>query len=105
MNEFVRQVDNPALINLFLTELNDEDTTFSYYKDHYLDRINAKDVNSNYKVVRNETKLRDVCTKLIEICENLDCKKYFLVILSCFAKMKELEKALFKIIQSKGNPV
>jgi len=103
MNEFVRQVDNPALINLFLTELNDEDTTYSFYKDHYTDRTNIKDANSNYKVVKNETKLRDVCTKLIQICENTDCKKYFLVILSCFAKMKELEKALFKIIQSKGD--
>jgi len=42
-------------------------------------------------------KLNDVCSNLIKICEQLDDKKYFLVILSCYAKMKDLEKALFKI--------
>ncbi len=37
--EFVSKVDSPALLNLFLTELNDDDTTVTFYRDHYPQKV------------------------------------------------------------------
>ncbi len=107
MNTFVKDVNDPNLINLFLTELSDEDTTLTFYKDHYPEKqLNLqKDVNSNVSKssLQVKTKLKEVCTGLIDICQGLDAKKFFLVVLTCYAKMKQLENALYTIIQSKGN--
>jgi hypothetical protein len=62
-----------------------------------------KDANSNnLKTILIKNKLNDICSSLIEVCQSLDDKKFFLVILSCYAKMKQLENALYKVIQSKG---
>ena len=77
--------------------LSNEDTTLTFYKDYYESKPLTKDLNT-----KNEQKLKDICSKLIEICEQKDDKKYFLVTLSCYAKMKDLEKALVKINQTKN---
>ncbi|RNA26145.1 elongator complex 1 [Brachionus plicatilis] len=98
LTQFVHKINNVNLINLFLTELSDEDTTLSFFKDHYPERNIGK--KEELKPIKS-TKIFDVCTKLIEICESIDKNKFYLVILSCFAKMKELEKALYRVIQSK----
>ena len=98
---FVDQVDDPYLINLFLTELTEEDTKTTFYKDYYSDKQENKiefDLNKNLL----KSKIRDVCQCLIDVCEAKNSTKYFLVILSCFVKMKELEKGLQKIIKSQS---
>jgi len=98
--EFVSKIDQPALLNLFLTELSDNDTTTTFYKDHYPQKAPAlkKDLNSN---VTNAPlfpdKVRRVCTGLVKICEEVNAAKYFLTVLSCHAKMKDLETGLYKI--------
>jgi len=87
------------ILNLFISN---DDTTTTFYNDYYdHSKTVVKDLNSN-NLTKNVTKLNDICSNLIQICEKLDDKKYFLVILSCYAKMKELEKALFKISLFKG---
>lgn len=122
LEEFVKQVDAPNLINLFLTELrfilehnfkkknlnfkcnfnkSDDDTTLSFFKDHYPERNLGKKEEKVSTKPKSSQKIVNICTKFIEICEKMDASKYFLVILSCYAKMKELEKALYKVIQSK----
>ncbi len=103
LSEFVRQVDSPNLINLFLTELNDEDTTVTFYKDHYPEKASLikKDQNSNNLASKNGKKLSDLCVKLVDICDQIDSAKYFLVILSCYAKMKDIENGLYRIIRVK----
>lgn len=73
---------------------SDEDTTSSFFKDYYPDRKSSD--------TEKHSKVQDVCSKLIEICESQDPAKFYLVILSCYAKMKELEKALHRIIKTKG---
>jgi elongator complex protein 1 len=101
--EFVKQIDDPTLLNLFLNELNDEDTTQTFYRDHYPQKTTInKDSNSNVLSIKFPKKVDRLCSNLIRICEELNAKKYFLVILTCHAKMKELEKALFKICQLKS---
>ncbi len=104
--EFVSKIDQPALLNLFLTELSDNDTTTTFYKDHYPQKAPAlkKDLNSN---VTNAPlfpdKVRRVCTGLVKICEEVNAAKYFLTVLSCHAKMKDLETGLYKICQLKAS--
>lgn len=101
--EFVKQIDDPTLLNLFLNEMNDDDSTQTFYRDHYPQKeLAKKDINSNVLTAKFPEKISRLCTKLINICENLNYKKYFLVIMTCHAKMKELENALFKICQLKS---
>ena len=77
--------------------LSNEDTTLTFYKDYYESKPLTNNLNT-----KNEQKLKDICSKLIEICEQKDDKKYFLVTLSCYAKLKDLEKALVKINRTKN---
>lgn len=79
---------------------SDEDTTYSFFKDHYPEKQAKKSEQTG--TVKNKKKIGEICTNLISICQKLDSAKYFLVILSCYAKMKEIDKALFEINQSKG---
>ena len=81
---------------------SDEDTTLTFYKDHYADRVALQPKPAALpKGASASQKTKQICTGLIEICEKVDKKKYFLVVLSCYAKIKELEKALYKVIETK----
>ena len=100
--EFVKQVDTPALLNLFLTELNEDDTTATFYKDHYPQKKAQKDKNNNIIMPKYPNKVFEVCSRFIQICEEVYPQKYFLVILSSHAKMKDLEQALYKICKLKS---
>ena len=104
---------------MFLIFLSDEDTTQTFFKDYYTQKPlqnisveNKKDHNSGSggknrstetknSTINHVGKTASVCSGLIEVCERLDHVKYSLVILSCLAKMKELEKALHKIVKFK----
>ena len=102
LSVFAEKIDTPGLLNLFLTELNDDDTTTTFYRDHYEQKAAPKkDLNMNVISEKYPEKVMKVCSKLIQICQEVNKEKYFLVILSCHAKMKELEKALYKICQLK----
>ena len=83
--------------------VSEEDTTQSFFKDFYSKENTAKQ-NALVSAAKTQdgTKIKDVCSRLIETCQRVDDTKFFLVTLSCFAKMKDIEKALVKIIQSKG---
>jgi elongator complex protein 1 len=117
ITEFVQQIDDTYLINLFITELSHENTTKTYFIDHYAEEnpkmeeevdldlssdndtdLDPVDLNTKKTEVIS-AKIQAVCYSLINICKNIDRKKFFLVILSCFAKMKRLDDALTEVIQ------
>ena len=109
INIFVDQVDDPTLINLFITELSEENTKTTFYKDFYSKRdlskietlTNCSTPGKQYNEIKT-CKIKLVCEQLIDACEKKDSIKYFLVILSCLVKMKEIEKGLHRIILSKS---
>ncbi len=90
---FVAQVDNVVLLNLFITELGNEDTTKTLFKTMYDDAqmaaVNKQDVANN--------KMRLICDELIRVLESVDANRFFLAILSCHAKTNGLDEALRKI--------
>jgi hypothetical protein len=54
-------------------------------------------LNSN---VTNVTKMHDVCSRMIDACQKCNSDlKYFLVVLTCYVKTKELDKALYNIVE------
>ena len=55
------------------------------------------DKNSETKV--DENKINLICEKLVFKFEELNSTRYFISILSCHAKMNDLDGALKKIIQ------
>ena len=65
--------------------LSEEDTTLTFFKDHYPERavLAKKDQNANlikFDQVSNN-KINQICSRLIEICEKTDEDKFYLVIL------------------------
>ena len=84
---------------------SDEDTTLTFFKDHYPEKASnhvRRDLNGNLTNSKeNSKKISNLCTKLVEICERVNASRYLLVILSCYIKMNDIEKALHRIIQAK----
>lgn len=94
----IQQVGDVHLINLFLSSLQDEDTTKTVYKDSYLDVTLRKQVYET-------TKVNAVCDAVCNAIKKLDSKKYILCILTAFSKKNppELDKALQEIQMLKEN--
>ncbi|XP_064474932.1 putative elongator complex protein 1 [Ornithodoros turicata] len=92
LKEFVLQVRKPANINLFLTELSNDDVCSMMYTAAYRSR--------SRKILKYDRPKTDVvCDSICKILEELDRDKYFLSILTCHAKKvePELDIALLKI--------
>ncbi|KAG5673316.1 hypothetical protein PVAND_003376 [Polypedilum vanderplanki] len=88
MKLFIQQIDNIQWLNLFLTELKNEDITVTMYK--YCDNSeNVKD--SAYSV---DHKINYVCEKMLKIFTEVDKKKYLLPSITCYVKNENIENAL-----------
>lgn len=88
LEKFILQIDNINWLNLFLTELRNENVTETMYK--FCDKIDAvKD--ENYSV---ENKTSFICGKMLQIFTKLDHKKYLLPSITCHVKNENLESAL-----------
>ncbi|XP_029845104.2 putative elongator complex protein 1 [Ixodes scapularis] len=97
LEEFVSQIGNSTDINLFLTELSDQDVANTLYASAYRSR--------SKKPFRFEHSKNDhVCDALRDVLERLDYDRFLLSILTCHAKKNEpeLDQALFKIHKLKG---
>ncbi|EEC18088.1 ikappab kinase complex-associated protein, putative, partial [Ixodes scapularis] len=97
LEEFVSQIGNFTDINLFLTELSDQDVANTLYASAYRSR--------SKKPFRFERSKNDhVCDALRDVLERLDYDRFLLSILTCHAKKSEpeLDQALFKIHKLKG---
>ncbi|CAG04536.1 unnamed protein product [Tetraodon nigroviridis] len=95
---FISELNSTANINLFLTELREEDTTSSMYP-----RPDGATVQT--RPVAAPKKVDVVCDALRIAMETLDPNKYFLSILTSHVKktIPELETALQKVHELRGD--
>ncbi|XP_056295683.1 elongator complex protein 1 isoform X1 [Pseudoliparis swirei] len=100
LEAFITQLDSISHINLFITELKEEDTTSTMYPRGPEDRpVQARPVAGQKKV-------DVVCDALRGAMESMDPNKFFLCVLSTHVKKTEpeLEVALQKVHELRVNP-
>lgn len=88
LQEFILQIDNINWLNLFLTELRNEDVTVTMYK--FCEK-NPQQLIEGYSV---DNKSKFICNKMLEIFKKLDAKKYLLPSITCHVKNESFEDAL-----------
>ncbi|XP_073242058.1 elongator complex protein 1-like [Porites lutea] len=102
LGTFISQVESVNFINLFLTDLKEEDVTATMYADYYSEprRTLLEPASENSKVDR-------VCDALRLTLETAGHNKYLLSILTTYVKKTNpaLEKVLSIIKDLKANPV
>ncbi|XP_071964263.1 elongator complex protein 1-like [Antedon mediterranea] len=94
---FVKKIENVTHLNLFLTELKDEDVTETMYSWAY--RSKVKDTN------KPGSKIDAVCDVIRESCIRINPEKYLLSILTTHIKKTtpELETALRCVLDLRSN--
>jgi elongator complex protein 1 len=95
MKDFVLQIENIHWLNLFLTELKNEDVTVTMYK--FCEK-SPEVTDESYNV---DMKIRFVCEKMLKIFEELDPKKFMLPSITCHVKNESFENALQMIWELK----
>lgn len=80
---FVEQIDNIQWLNLFLTDLKNEDVTKTMFSF----------CESSESTIFNQ-KIEFVCGKMIELLYQLDPVKFLLPIITCYVKLEQFDKAL-----------
>lgn len=90
--EFIADINNIHWLNLFLSDLLNEDVTTTMYASNYQ---HLKDRSSSRGMVFNETnKIDVVCEKFCEVFDKDTTTKHLLPIITAHVKQKNLEKAL-----------
>ncbi|CAB1452515.1 unnamed protein product [Pleuronectes platessa] len=99
IDTFIKQLNSINLINLFLTELKDEDTTSTMYP-----RLESSPVQSQR--LSGQKKVDVVCDALRNAMESMDPNKFCLSILTAHVKktVPELDVALQKVHELRENP-
>ncbi|KAM5194035.1 elongator complex protein 1 [Mantella aurantiaca] len=100
VDTFVRQIESVNHINLFLTELKEEDVTKTMYSNH----TSSSPPSSQTSISK---KVDIVCDAIREALEKLNPQKYFLSILTSYVRktIPELETALQKVHELRENPL
>lgn len=88
---FVKQIDNVQWLNLFLTDLKNEDVTKTMYKFCEAD-LNGQEVHDETFLM--DEKITYLCDKMLNIFQELDARKYLLPSITCHVKNQQLETAL-----------
>uniref|UniRef100_H2ZRP6 Elongator complex protein 1 n=1 Tax=Latimeria chalumnae TaxID=7897 RepID=H2ZRP6_LATCH len=98
VDTFLKQIELVNYINLFLTELKEEDVTKTMYPSPVSGNITSAQGGS-------EKKVDSVCDALRMAMEKLNPHRYFLSILTCHVRKStpELEIALQKVHELRGN--
>nr|XP_040028931.1 elongator complex protein 1 isoform X1 [Gasterosteus aculeatus aculeatus]XP_040028932.1 elongator complex protein 1 isoform X1 [Gasterosteus aculeatus aculeatus] len=99
MQTFITQLDSISHINLFLTELKEEDTTSTMYP-------RPEDSSVHSRPAAGQKKVDVVCDALRGAMESMDPNKFFLSVLTAHVKktLPELEIALQKVHELRVNP-
>lgn len=87
---FVEQIDQIQWLNLFLTELKNEDVTKTMYQ--FSEAKESEDPSYN-----SASKVHFVCQKMIQLFQEKDPVKHLHPIVTCYVKMEEFESALEEI--------
>jgi elongator complex protein 1 len=88
---FVEQIKNPQWLNLFITDLQNQDITHTMYASNY-DRVEQQ---SKYPDLYDiEKKVHNVCDKMIDVFERHADMDYDLPKITCYVKKGLVEHAL-----------
>lgn len=101
IQSFIEQIDNVNLLNLFITELSNENVTTGLYKSMYQYTIEENNNKKQESKTNEIDKINLICEQMILMLEKLNPIRYFLAILSCHAKKNDLDEALKKIMKHK----
>ncbi|KAI8484997.1 hypothetical protein Bbelb_372430 [Branchiostoma belcheri] len=98
--ELVTQLKDVNYLNLFLTELREEDVTETMYSEY------LSSAGENSWDLHSHCKMDQVCDAVKKTLEDLDCEKYLLGILTCHIRkaQPELEVCLQRIQEIWDNP-
>ncbi|KAM7363123.1 elongator complex protein 1 [Cochliomyia hominivorax] len=89
LDVFLQEIQNPNWLNLFLSDLQNEDFTKTMYASNY--KENSQVYPEEFKI---ETKVPYLCKALCTRMEQSSEKRFRLPILTAYVKMDNLEKAL-----------
>lgn len=103
LDKFVSHVESVNFINLFLTDLKEEDVTTTMYSDYYSESKQTPVASPGDEL----SKVDRVCDAVRVALEAVGHNKYLLSILTTYVKKNdpELEKVLMIIKDLKANPV
>lgn len=96
IDHFVENIQNIQWLNLFLSDLQDDDVTVTMYSSNYLQRIskNSECFGGN--------KIEVVCARVCEALLSKGLAKYVLPVITTYVKRNNLEEALKIIWQVKA---
>ncbi|KAJ7339625.1 hypothetical protein OS493_006030 [Desmophyllum pertusum] len=102
LESFISQVESVNFINLFLTDLKEEDVTATMYSDYYSESRQPSVIAST-----GSSKVDRVCDAVRTALETAGHNKYLLSILTTYVKKNDpaLGKVLMIIKDLKANPV
>lgn len=95
---FVEQIDSIQWLNLFLTELKNEDVTSTMYK---FCGVLESEQDVHDAAFSMDNKIGYLCGKMLNIFQELDARKYLLPSITCHVKNQQLETALQMIWELK----
>ncbi|XP_037897986.1 putative elongator complex protein 1 [Glossina fuscipes] len=96
LDVFLKEIQNPNWLNLFISDLQNEDFTKTMYASSY--KENLQSYPGDFQI---ENKVSYVCKALLSHMEASSEKRYCLPILTAYVKMDQLEKALLLIWEEK----
>uniref|UniRef100_A0A1I8PUH9 Elongator complex protein 1 n=1 Tax=Stomoxys calcitrans TaxID=35570 RepID=A0A1I8PUH9_STOCA len=96
LDVFLQQIENPNWLNLFLSDLQNEDFTKTMYASNY--KENSQRYPEGFKI---EEKITYVCKAMCIRMEQSSEKRFRLPIITAYVKLKQLEKALELIWEDK----
>lgn len=103
ISDFITDIDNIQWLNLFLSDLLNEDVTTTMYTSNYQHLKNR----SMETVFADSNKVQVICEKFCEVFDQDPTAKYLLPMITAHVKLKNLEKALeilWRVRQTELNP-
>uniref|UniRef100_T1P7H5 Elongator complex protein 1 n=1 Tax=Musca domestica TaxID=7370 RepID=T1P7H5_MUSDO len=93
---FLEEIQNPNWLNLFLSDLQNEDFTKTMYSSNY-----KQDSQSYPEAFKIENKVELICKALCVRMEQSSEKRFCLPIITAYVKLRQIEKALELIWEEK----
>lgn len=89
LSQFVTEIGNTHWLNLFLSDLQNEDVTRTMYASNY-QHLPGRVAG----LAENVDKIDTICERTCQMCEQIDAAKFVLPIITAHVKRKNLEAAL-----------
>lgn len=91
METFIEDIANMSWLNLFLSDLKNEDVTKTMFAGSYSHRTPEYPLNEQFSI---STKVDFICKELCKLMKSKDTSKYILPIITTYVKTNQIEMAL-----------